>query len=155
MTRLKMAKKVLLRTKILVAISILLIGCLQFYIYEQHKMAVLRGKDLVSVKGKMIHHEPFKVITVEYKIKNTKTNIQVERTLDNTYDPFVNIDLSQLITITYDRQNPTTFYIDGYENKPSCLFFYFVAGSGFLAQLVFIGILLGYIDDNFDVIKKR
>lgn len=150
-----MAKKILLRTKILLVLSILLIGYLQFYVFKQHKMAILRGNDLINVKGKIIHHEPFNVITVEYNTIDTKTKMQVERKLDNNYDPFVNIDLNQLVTITYDRQKPDIFYINGYENKPSRLFFYFVAGLGILAQLICIRILLGYVDENFNVINKR
>lgn len=116
-------------------------------------MAILRGEDLIHVKGKVLHHDSFKSITLEYDLLDSKTKIQVERKLDKNYDPFSNIDPNQSMSISYDKQQPELFYVNGYDDIPSSFSFYFITAIGLFAQIILIAVLVGYMDENLNILK--
>lgn len=141
------------RLKVLSLTAILLIGFLQYYVFKQNEQAILRGRDLVNVEGRILHHDSFKSITVEYYLSDSKTNIQVERMLDNNYDPFKNIDSNQAISISYYRQQPKLFYVNGYDDIPSSFVFYFITVIGLFVQIVLIAVLVDYMDNNLNFLR--
>ena len=57
------------------------------------------------------------------------------------------------MSISYDKQQPELFYVNGYDDIPSSFIFYFIAVIGFFAQIILIAVLGGYMDNNLNVLR--
>ncbi|WP_143473437.1 hypothetical protein [Flavilitoribacter nigricans] len=80
--------------------------------------------------------------------KETGRQQTVSRKLSRNFDPFVHIQTTDKVSLTYDRGKQGTFYVDGYENKPSGLIFYFLFLIALIAQAIFIAVLFDKMDER-------
>ncbi len=141
------------RIKILSIIAILLIVGLQSLVFEMNRHAILFGDNMITTTGKIIYHEEFVSVTVEFIDEKSEKRIKTTKEIEKSHDPFIGLSLNQSLSITYDKNNHSIFFVDGYEDKPSSLVFYFILVVGLAAQIILFGVILDFFDKDLQRLK--
>lgn len=142
-----------IRIKILSVVAILVIIGLQKIVYDRNKEAIVLRNKMVTTTGTIIKYQKFGSIDIGFVDMDSQQEVLTSKQIDRSYDPFVGLKVQDKVPISYNKEDYSYFFVDGYESKPSSFVFYFSLIIGLAAQLLSLGVLTDFLDKDFQRLR--